>query len=276
MTRVQTLTSSLQSEGSELGRTICQLSEELANHPLYHSLTNLNAVRTYMEYQVWCVWDFMSLLKAIQVAVTCLSVPWVPPPEPLLVAYVNGIVSSEEADETPEGGRASHFESYLSAMREAGASTRAIETFIDSLCQGSDVESALSSCGAPVASQAFVHETLSLASGPLPDRIAAFCIGREEVIPNMFVTLLSSERASMQDIPILSDPRLNRFRWYLERHVKLDTESHGPLSARIFHLVVKDDPVARSSALKAGLRALEARKALLDAALSDITEKQTL
>jgi len=274
MKEVNNITAVLESERNPLGLAIVSKAQELANHPLYYALHSIEDVRIYMNYQVWCVWDFMSLVKAIQQKVTCVSVPWLPPKDGNLAAYINEIVSSEESDIAMDGNHASHFETYLRAMHEAGADTNPIGSFIKHLQEEGDFETAIEASGAPKEAKAFVRTTINFAIGDLHQCVAAFCIGREELIPNMFTTLLGANSDENTSDAVLNDKRLATFRWYLERHIKLDSESHGPLSTRLFNSITGNDPTKREEALQSGLEALDARKKLLDATYNAILQLQ--
>src|SRR5580658_1269070 len=52
--------------------------QELLEHRIYRQIQRLDALRLFMEHHVFAVWDFMSLLKALQRQVCCVNVPWVP------------------------------------------------------------------------------------------------------------------------------------------------------------------------------------------------------
>ena len=102
----------------------------LVNHSLYEQLSEMKDLRVFMEHHVFAVWDFMSLLKALQVRLTCVSVPWLPQGDARVRRLVNEIVLGEESDILPSGDAVSHFDLYLQAMREAGADSAKIDQLI--------------------------------------------------------------------------------------------------------------------------------------------------
>jgi hypothetical protein len=81
-------------------------------HPIYHQLTTIEAVNTFMEHHVFAVWDFMSLLKSLQRQLTCVEVPWLPSGPATSRRLINDIVLVEESDELGNG-YLSHFELYV-------------------------------------------------------------------------------------------------------------------------------------------------------------------
>lgn len=109
-----------------------------------------------METHVFAVWDFMSLTKRLQQELTCTQLPWLPPTDASAARLINEIVLGEESDDRLGAGHYSHFELYLDAMREIGASTVQIERFIELQRQGMRYTTALQHVDAGQAATAFV------------------------------------------------------------------------------------------------------------------------
>ena len=235
------------------------LRERLVCHPLYRQIDGPERLRRFMESHVFAVWDFQSLLKALQQRLTCTSIPWLPTADREARRLVNEIVLDEESDTLPEGGSASHFELYLDAMRQAGADTGPIERLLDLLRAGVGLEPALAQCGCPAAAAAFVRRSFAvIETGSNAAIAAAFTYGREDVIPDMFrgvVLRLAAE-----------DPATwNRFRYYLERHIEHDDEHHAPVCRRIVARLCGTDAARWQEASVAARECLAARLDLWDA-----------
>src|ERR1700756_5309749 len=75
----------------DIQKRIAPLQIELANHPLYGSIHSLAHLRVFMESHVFAVWDFMSLLKSLQSALTSVGIPWVPTSQPASRRFINEI-----------------------------------------------------------------------------------------------------------------------------------------------------------------------------------------
>ncbi|MEC7724194.1 MAG: DUF3050 domain-containing protein, partial [Planctomycetota bacterium] len=66
----------------ELQRRLQPLRERLMSHPVYGSLRDLSGLHKFMSLHVFAVWDFMSLLKALQRNLTCVDEVWRPVGDP--------------------------------------------------------------------------------------------------------------------------------------------------------------------------------------------------
>jgi hypothetical protein len=234
------------------------LRQRLTEHPLYASIRTLQHVRLFMESHVYAVWDFMSLLKALQRTLTCVDVPWVPTSYAASRRFVNEIVLGEESD-VYEGRPMSHFELYLEAMRQAGADTSAMQATLAGCSDG-----ALRLEQASPAARAFVESTFAvIASGSPVACAAAFTFGREDAIPEMF-------RRFVRQLDQGTDGRLTTFAWYLERHIEVDGEDHGPLALQMMADLCGGAPERWEEARDAAASALLARIALWDGILDQI------
>ena len=250
---------------SAQGTLVADLSRRLAEHPLHASFRRIEDVRRFMEHHVWCVWDFMSLLKSIQRELAPASWPWRPGADVEGARLINEITVGEETDLGPDGRHASHFAIYLDAMRECGADTSAILLFSHELMRGRPWRAALLESNAPAASRDFTRTTLEICEASLPERIAAFTLGREEIIPATFRPLIEG---------LSRDPaqaaRVQTLVWYLDRHVTIDGDEHGPMAARLFRSHCLVDDATRRKSLAAAVRSLSARTRLWDAIAADL------
>lgn len=233
---------------------IAPLKAALAAHPVYAALRSLEDVRTFMQHHAFAVWDFMSLLKALQRDLTCVTVPWKPSGSPSTRRFVNAIVLEEESDEA-NGRPASHYELYLDAMREIGADTKPVERFVKAVDGIDSLPAALARKDVPPAAREFVRTTFDFIATGKPHVVAAaFTYGREEPIPDMFRALLAGLAKQ--------GAKLDTMTLYLERHIHLDEHDHGPMAeAMLAELCGSDARKWREAADAAG-RALEARLGL--------------
>ena len=125
------------------------LKAALLSHPVYQEIDRIESLRLFMEHHAFAVWDFMSLLKALQRRLCCVEVPWLPGMDPLGSRLVNEIVLAEESDDDGRGGFASHFELYHRAMTRCGANTAPIDEFLSELRQRKPISVAIQSPGIP-------------------------------------------------------------------------------------------------------------------------------
>jgi len=238
----------------------------LLAHPVYEALRGPEEVNLFLKHHVWAVWDFMSLLKALQSRLTCVRIPWVPAPLSFAARFINEIVLGEETDTDGRGGHGSHFELYLEAMREAGADSAPIHRFVGQIARGIPWEKALRDGAGeiPQAAGAFVAYHLRLAeTGSLAAVAGAFTLAREGVIPEMFNRLLLELGEKMPD-------RYGRFAYYLRRHIELDGEEHGPAANRLLDSVTEGSANGALEAIEAARQSLHLRSDLYDAVLRSV------
>lgn len=249
----------------ELAERLRPLYERLAEHRLYRTFQSVEDLRVFMEAHVFAVWDFMSLLKVLQRGLTCVDVPWVPSQYPVSRRLINEIVLGEESDEYA-GRPASHFEIYLMAMRACGASTGAIDALIRGVRRGEDVDGLMER--APEVARAFVRSTFHcIDSGKLHAVAAAFTFGREDLIPDMFRSFIRDQNEAM-------DGRLEMLRWYMERHIEVDGDEHGPMALRMIAELCGEDERKWAEAGVAAEEALLARIALWDGVVEAIETRR--
>lgn len=241
----------------------------LADHPVFAAVETLDDLRRFMAAHVFAVWDFMTLLKRLQRDLTSTTLPWTPPKNREAARLVNEIVLGEETDLGPDGRPASHLELYLDAMREIGADTGPIERLLEGLATGRDPAAALTAAGAPAHAARFVRSTLATAlEGGLPEVLGSFFHGRESVIPAMFRGLLAAWRIDPARAPTLV--------FYLERHIELDGDEHGPAAAAMIAAVVGTDAPAERALLAGARAAVAERIALWDAVHAEIARARLL
>jgi hypothetical protein len=237
------------------------LEERTRQHPLFETLNSTDRLAAFAEIHVFAVWDFMALLHSVRLGICPGETLWQPPAHSKSARLLHEILLEEECGISINGEPLSHFESYLLAMRGMGASPQRVLGFLADLRDGAPALEALAN-HASAPARAFVEATLAVTQSNLAERIAVLCVGRERLIPEMFPVLEAS-------IPSLSETGdLAAFRFYLERHIEVDGEAHGPATADLVGIHARGN----AKAARAAVGALEARVALWDGILAALLE----
>jgi len=232
--------------------------EALEHHSLYRELTSLARIRCFLEHHVFAVWDFMSLIKGLQRQLTRVETPWFPVGDARTRRLINEVVLAEESDALPDGRVCSHFELYREAMQSAGADMSPVAVFTEGLERGLPAAQALREARAPLAAREFVAETLDVLERNQPHVLAAvFAIGREQMIPPMFLRVLQALAQSNPE-------ELQPFHVYLRRHVQVDAAEHGPAALEMLATLCGGNPARWKEATAAAISALGSRRQFWD------------
>ena len=234
------------------------LRDQLKNHELYKSLNSIEDIQTFMEYHVYAVWDFMSLLKALQNLLTTTKIPWTPNEDSASARLINQIIVDEESDLNYNGSPKSHFEMYLEAMEEIQANTEPIKKFLNDEIKLEDIKKHIKNYNIDPSIKSFLNFSFQTIEGWKSHEIAAaFTFGREEIIPDMFLEIIEQTEKS-------NKVSLNKINYYLQRHIDLDGDEHGPLAHEMIIGLCKNDPRKWEEVIKVSKDALKERIQLWD------------
>lgn len=229
---------------------ILPLQEALYGHSIYGKLTGLGALKHFMGFHVFAVWDFMNLLTALQQVLTSTSVPWKPSETPALARFVNQIKLEEESD-VIDGEVISHFQYYVKSMDALGVDTGRINDFQRLIAVTDDYEELVTSSCVPEEAVPFLMTTYESIQSGVVETAAGFTFGRETIISKMFLEILS--RVTIDDDDVLA------FKRYLERHIELDGNEHGELSLQLISMLCGSSESAWERAAVSAKAAILAR-----------------
>ncbi len=245
------------------------LKEQLLNHRIYNSIQSIDHLNIFMQHHIFAVWDFMSLLKFLQINLTSVSLPWMPKGNPNVRRFINEIVLGEESD-IYQDHSISHFELYMLAMKQCGTDTSQINNFLKYIHSGNSIEQALINSLVPDSAIRFVNSTFNFINNGKPHEVAsAFTFGREDLIPDMF-------RALVNDLNRQFPDKVEIFKYYLDRHIEVDEGDHGPLAIQMIMEMCSNDMVKWEEVKRAAYSALKARISLWDGICFAIETKQKL
>lgn len=255
---------------NNIRKAIEPLRQEIINHKVYSVIEDIDDLKIFMQYHVYAVWDFMSLLKTLQNNLTCTSIPWFPKGSADTRHLINEIVVGEESDIDGFGKRKSHFELYLDAMKKCGADTHQIEKFIEVLKTTGDFKAAFAASGTPPEAIDFVDFTFNtIGSNKDYLQSAVFTFGREDLIPGMFVTMVNDINKNFPN-------NISIFKYYLERHIEVDGDHHSHLALQMTSNLCGMNDQYWKEAEQAAIESLQKRIGLWDGVYNQIMSKATI
>lgn len=245
---------------------------QLLKHNLYKRIDHIDHLKPFLKYHVFAVWDFMSLLKALQKQLTCVELPWIPSGNPETRYLINEIVLAEETDINIDGKRQSHFEMYLDAMESLDVDTSQIRHFLKSLSHTKDVYNTIQNSDLNKALKTFLNFTFEIGFSENAHQIAAaFTFGREDLIPNLFTEILKNFQNNLPNY------NLDKLVYYFERHIELDEDEHGPMALKMIEELCGDNEQKWLEVEQVAILALEKRIQLWDAIEEEIiSQSQSL
>ena len=252
-----------------INNNIQSQKDVLLNHPLYSQIKTIEDLQCFLEIHVYAVWDFMSLLKALQQKLTCTITPWVASANPETRYLINEIVLAEESDLGLDGRRLSHYEMYIEAMQDCKASTLEIEQFLLDVEDTKNVFVAIKNSHLDEAVKDFLNFTFRvIEKGEAHEIASAFTFGREDLIPNMFTEILRNFKTNFPET------NLSKLIYYFERHIELDADEHGPMAMKMIEELAENDPIKWAAMEEVAIEALEKRIGLWNAIEKSIKEKE--
>ena len=241
---------------------------KLLEHKLYSNIESIKDLQVFTENHIYAVWDFMSLLKALQIRLTCTKTPWLPNNNSQTAYLINEIVLAEETDINQVGIRKSHYELYLDAMIDIGAKTEKPVEIINEIANSENIFNAIENINIHPNIKNFLNFTFSVIDEGKPHKIAAiFTFGRENLIPNMFNEILREFEKNV------SEGDISKLIYYFERHIELDEDEHGPMALEMVSMLAENDPDKWKEIEDISIEALEKRILLWDAINEQIENK---
>jgi hypothetical protein len=246
------------------------LREQIINHKVYEQIKSIDDLGVFMNYHIYAVWDFMSLLKALQNNLTCTIVPWSPVGSANTRYLINEIVTGEESDVDSHGVRKSHYEMYLNAMKQCGNDGSSFLSFISALKDTGSFHVAFNKADVPAAAREFVDYTFDIINTNEPHlQAAVFTFGREDLIPNMFLSIVN-------DLDKKFPNQVSEFKYYLDRHIEVDGGHHSQLALEMTAELCGTDEQKWAEIEEASITALQMRTRLWDGIYDEIINSRVL
>src|SRR5205823_5887957 len=139
-----------------------------------------------------------------------------------------------------------------------------INALFNELNYGKTIDEALTIANIPVAARNFVQHTFDVIALNKPYiQAAVFTFGREDLIPDMFISIV---KELSEQLPGKVDILL----WYLERHIEVDGDHHSQLAYQMTAELCGDNDAQWHEATIAVKAALQARIELWNGILATI------
>ena len=143
-------------------------------------------------------------------------------------------------------------------MKEIGASTLIIDSFTEKVEKYKSYKDAIDEIKIDKIVKEFMDFTFEIINSNKNHVIASvFTFGREDLIPDMFIEIVKKLSSN-------NEINAKNLIYYLERHIEVDADEHGPMALKMIEELCKDDQKKWEEAKIYSLNALEMRIKLWD------------
>ncbi len=222
----------------------------LETHKLYERVSDENALRTFVEHHVICVWSYSFLLRNIYQELVSVIHPLNSQGQKEAIRLISEIILDEEVEEQHDGSLMSHMEVYMEAMQDLGADLGPIVTFFDMQDAGADWQDALEAAEFSPAITEYARCIGSFFKRPLHERAAILFYEGEPYIPDQFLSKLGL---------LSSKHRTHRLLDYFERHIEGLKRPGFSAAGRLVEIFCGDSDAFNEAAEKAAECAMKAR-----------------
>jgi len=214
---------------------IAPLRRLLSNHLLYDSIVNISDARMLMEYHVFVILNFMTLLQELQRRLI-LSPPIFPSKWHRLPNHLIREILISDHETEGRYNQMNYFDLYLHTMQEIGCDMSKIEQLLDQIKKGETLEEALIHCQVPPFASALILQTTNILKGKqLHIQLAAFIYGMEDPMLILLNGLLN--RIKKRKLPGKTD----LFRYCLRKGIIIFEPLPDDSSAEILEILCGED-----------------------------------
>jgi hypothetical protein len=155
-------------------------------------------------------------------------------------------------------------------MKQCGSEPKGFLSFISALKDTGSLSGAFNGAGVPAAAREFVDYTFdTINSGKAHLQAAVFTFGREDLIPNMFLSIVN-------DLDKKFPGQVSEFKYYLDRHIEVDGGHHSQLALEMTAELCGTNDQKWNEIKTASIIALQKRISLWDGVYHEILNSRVL
>jgi hypothetical protein len=161
---------------------------------LYSCIKTEDDFRVFMENHIFTIWDYMSLLKALENSFRNDSLPWFPSRNAKSLKTLHEVVCQEEFASDGKGEIKSNFEMYLETMEEIGANTSDILNVLSHARSIDIIQEALTLSNNNVESSYYTRFIYNIIKSGKPHLMATvLALSKETSFPSLFAENLKDQ-----------------------------------------------------------------------------------
>ena len=152
------------------------------------------------------------------------------------------------------------------AMRwcPAGASTTRIDNLLAQINCNPNEQLTIAELDLPASVKVFVSSTFDIIQrNDTVELASAFLYGREDILPTLFTPIIRTISGDYSG-------RLDKFVYYLDRHIEVDQDEHQPAATRLLQSLCKNNAAKLERARNTASNALNNRIRLWDGILAEL------